>query len=243
MKALIVDDDRVLADLIAFTIRREGFQVVQAHDGPSALKRWSEENPDLVILDVNLPKTVPPLDGFIICRHIRENSDVPIILLTVRDDEDDIILGLKAGADDYILKPFSPRQLVARIETIFRRAGKTSGASVLQVGTLSLDPRRREVHIDGGEAILLTALESRLLENLMINPGQILMMQDLIDHVWGPGGGNRDMLRQLVHRLRAKVAQAYGAEGEAGGPAPPDYIQTVPGLGYGVVLPPDPGKE
>ena len=225
MKALIVDDDRVLADLIAFTLRREGFQVVQAHDGPAALKRWSEEQPDILVLDVNLPRSVPKMDGFTVCRLIREQADTPIILLTVREDEDDIIQGLKLGADDYVLKPFSPRQLVARIQAVLRRAGKTTGPVIRQAGSLALDPGRREARLDRGEPISLTALENRLLDYLMLHAGQILSNQDLIDHIWGPAGGDRDMLRQLIRRLRSKIEPD---------PAQPTYIQTVPGLGYGL---------
>ena len=110
MKALIVDDDRVLADVVAFALRREGFQVIQAYDGLSALQRWAEEKPDLVVLDVNLPK----MDGFTVCQRIRRESDTPIIMLTVRSEDNDIVYGLDHGADDYIAMPFSPRQLVAR---------------------------------------------------------------------------------------------------------------------------------
>jgi DNA-binding response OmpR family regulator len=104
MKALIVDDDRVLTDVLAFTLRREGFEIVLAHDGESALRRFAEETPDLVLLDVNMPR----LDGFAVCRRIRQQSDTPIILLTVRGEEDDIVRGLELGADDYMTKPFSP---------------------------------------------------------------------------------------------------------------------------------------
>ena len=114
MKALIVDDDRVLADVVAFTLRREGFEIVMAYDGDTALQRWFNEKPDLVVLDVNLPK----LDGFAVCRRIREQADTPIILLTVRGEEDDVVRGLELGADDYITKPFSPRQLVARTQAV-----------------------------------------------------------------------------------------------------------------------------
>jgi len=225
MKALVIDDDRVLADLVAFALRREGFQVVQAQDGESALARWAAERPDIILLDVNLPKTVPALDGFGVCQRIREQSHVPIILLTVRDDEEDIIYGLKVGADDYILKPFSPRQLVARVQAVLRRASKSSDAALLEVGGLALEAGRRKVSVNGSEPILLTALECRLLEYLMLNAGQILLIQDLIDHVWGPGGGDRDMLRQLVRRLRSKIEPD---------PARPGFIETVAGLGYGL---------
>ena len=134
MKALIVDDDRVLADVVAFTLRREGFEIVMAYDGATALQRWSNEKPDLVVLDVNLPK----LDGFAVCRRIREQADTPIILLTVRGEEDDVVRGLELGADDYITKPFSPRQLVARTQAVMRRAGKSAAPAVRRVGDLAL---------------------------------------------------------------------------------------------------------
>lgn len=222
MKALVVDDDRVLADLAAFTLRREGFAVIQAHDGEAALRRWQEEAPDFLILDVNLPK----MDGFAVCRAIRAQANTPILLLTVREEEDDIVYGLSLGADDYILKPFSPRQLVARAQAVLRRAGMQSAPAIRQVGDLSLDTARREVRLAGGDAIPLTPLESRLLDYLMLNAGHILTAEDIITHVWGPEGGDRDALRQLVRRLRAKIEPD---------PANPIYIETIAGLGYGVV--------
>jgi DNA-binding response OmpR family regulator len=225
MKALVVDDDRVLADLVAFTLRREGFQILQAYDGENALRLWKEENPDLVLLDVNLPKTVPALDGFGVCQRIRAVSDVPIILLTVRSDEEDIIFGLKAGADDYINKPFSPRQLVARVQAIMRRAGKAKSSVNLQAGDLWFEAERREARVLDGPPIPLTALEARLLQYLLLHAGHMLSYQDLIDHVWGPGGGDRDMLRQLIRRLRAKIEPD---------PSNPSYIDTLAGYGYGL---------
>jgi DNA-binding response OmpR family regulator len=231
LKALVVDDDRVLADVLAFTLRREGFEVVQAHDGATALQRWAEERPDLVVLDVNLPK----LDGFTVCQRIREQADTPILLLTVRGEEDDIVRGLKLGADDYVTKPFSPRQLVARANAILRRAGRAAPATVRQVGSLALDPTRREMRVGTGEAVALTPLESRLLDYLVLNAGHVLTAEAIIDHVWGVEGGDRDMLRQLVHRLRLKIAQACGPEA-AGAASPPAYIETVPGLGYGLTF-------
>jgi len=227
MKALIVDDDRVLADVLAFTLRREGFQVILAHDGQMALQRWTEDRPDLIVLDVNLPR----LDGFQVCRRIREQDDVPILLLTVRGEEDDIVHGLELGADDYVTKPFSPRQLVARAHALLRRAGKAATPPLRRVGALTLDPSRRELRLGSGEAVTLTPLESRLLDYLMLNAGHILTAEAIIAHVWGAEGGDRDMLRQLVRRLRAKIAQA----GDAGA-AEWKYIETVPGLGYGLVV-------
>ncbi len=232
MKALIVDDDRVLADVLAFTLRREGFQVLQAHDGLEALQRWTEEQPDLVVLDVNLPK----LDGFRVCQEIRQQSDTPIVLLTVRGEEDDIVRGLELGADDYITKPFSPRQLVARTRAVLRRASRAGSPTTRQVGSLALDPVRREVCIGEGPPVTLTALENRLLDYLVLNAGHVLTGEAIIDHVWGAEGGDRDMLRQLVHRLRNKLAQACEASGwDTTGPAPAQ-IDTVPGLGYGLVI-------
>jgi DNA-binding response OmpR family regulator len=221
MKALVVDDDRVLADLLAFTLRREGFQVVQARDGEAALRRWTEEKPDVIVLDVNMPR----LDGFAVCRRIRAQANTPIILLTVRGEEDDIVRGLELGADDYIPKPFSPRQLVARVHAVLRRAGMTPTPAIRQVGNLILDSGRREVHIGDGGAISLTPLENRLLEYLMLNAGHVLTHGAIIDHVWGPEGADLDMLRQLVHRLRNKI-EADSSE--------PILIETVPGLGYGL---------
>ncbi len=221
MKALIVDDDRVLADLLAFTLRREGFEVVQARDGEAALRRWMEEEPDIIVLDVNMPK----LDGFGVCRRIRAQADTPIIMLTVRGEEDDIVRGLELGADDYIPKPFSPRQLVARMHAVLRRAGTTPTLGIRHAGALTLDPSRREVCIHEGDPISLTPLESELLEYLMLNAGHVLTHATIIDHVWGPEGADRDMLRQLVHRLRNKIEPD---------PSEPIYIETIPGLGYGL---------
>ena len=222
MIALVVDDDRVLADLIAFTLRREGFQVVQAHDGETGLRRWQEERPSIIILDVNLPRR----DGFAVCRAIRQEDDVPIILLTVREEEDDIVHGLSLGADDYILKPFSPRQLVARMQAVLRRTGRGEQAAVFQAGPLTLDTNRRELRIVNGEVIGLTLLENRLLHFLVLNTGHIMPAGEIINHVWGTEGGDKDMLRQLVHRLRSKIEPD---------PANPIYIETVAGLGYGLV--------
>ncbi|MFU8772540.1 MAG: response regulator transcription factor [Anaerolineales bacterium] len=222
MKALVVDDDRVLADVVAFALRREGFQVIQAFDGLSALQRWAEDKPDIILLDVNLPK----LDGFSVCRRIRKESDTPIIMLTVRVEEDDIIRGLEIGADDYICKPFSPRQMLARAQAVIRRAGKTQSPSPSAAGDLVMAPSRREVTIGNAEPISLTPLEGKLLDYLILNAGQVLTVDTIIDHVWGPNGGDRDMLRQLVRRLRNKIEPE---------PATPRYIKTIPGLGYGLI--------
>jgi len=222
MKVLVVDDDRVLADVVAFTLRRDGFDVIQAYDGAAGLQRWTNDHPDLIILDVNMPK----MDGFEVCRRIRLEAETPIILLTVREEEDDIVSGLEIGADDYIIKPFSPRQLVARVKTILRRAGRQAPALTLHIGDLKLVPGKRELVLGpDSEPLSLTPLENHLLECLMVNAGRVLTFDTIIDHVWGPAGADRDMLRQLVRRLRAKIEPD---------PSEPIYIQTVPGLGYGL---------
>ena len=233
MKVLIVDDDRALADVVAFTLRREGFQIVQAHDGEAALQRWNEELPDLVVLDVNLPR----LDGFAVCQRIREQSDTPILLLTVRGEEDDVVRGLELGADDYVTKPFSPRQLVARAQAVLRRANRIVPAAHRgRVGDLVLDSNRREMRIGQGSAVSLTPLETRLLDYFMLNAGQVLTAEAIIDHVWGAKGGDRDMLRQLVRRLRSKMAQSAGQAQRDREASHPATIETVPGLGYGLTV-------
>jgi len=220
MKALIVDDDRTLADVLAFTLRREGFQVILAYDGQMALQRWEEESPDIIILDVNLPR----LDGFTVCQQIRQQADTPILLLTVRGEEEDIVRGLRLGADDYITKPFSPRQLVARMQAILRRIGQIPTLALRRLGDLTLDLGRRELVVGNQAPVTLTALEARLLDFLTNNPGQVMTTESIIDYVWGPRGADRDMVRQLVHRLRLKIEPD---------PNNPEYIETVAGLGYG----------
>jgi DNA-binding response OmpR family regulator len=229
MKVLVVDDDRVLADLVSFTLRRAGYEVVLAGDVRNALQRWSEDQPDFIFLDVNLPASQELQDGFAICRHIRSQSDVPIILLTVRGEEKDIVYGLEAGADDYILKPFSPRQLVARMQAVMRRSHSASYSRPTKyaVEGLEFNPKLREVYLGSETPKSLTQLESRLLESLMLNTGQALTFDDLISDVWGPGGGTAEMLRQLVRRLRSKIEKD---------PTHPYYIQNLPGLGYAFLL-------
>jgi DNA-binding response OmpR family regulator len=229
VKVLIVDDDRTLAELLAFTLRKAGFEPLLAYDTPSAMRRFADETTDIIILDVNLPGGPGVKDGFEVCCAIRQESDVPIILLTVRDDEEDVLRGLQIGADDYVLKPFSPRQLVARVQAVLRRSapGRTATAAVLRHEDLVFDPNRREVRHDGDDPVALTRLEARLLEHLMLNCEHVLPAQSLIDHVWGPGAGSDEMLRQLVRRLRAKIERD---------PANPVLVVNVPALGYGFAI-------
>jgi two-component system response regulator MtrA len=226
VKILVVDDDRVVADLVVFTVRRAGYEAIMASDAASALRRWMEDRPDLILLDVNLPGTTQLKDGFAICQHIRSQSDVPIILLTVRGEENDIVHGLEAGADDYVLKPFSPRQLVARVQAVLRRGRSVESSSPrarLSLDGLDFNPKLREVSLNDGTVKSLTSLESRLLESWLLNAGNKLTTDDLVSDVWGASGGNSEMLRQLIRRLRAKIEND---------PTKPFFIQNLPGLGY-----------
>jgi DNA-binding response OmpR family regulator len=226
MKILVADDDRVLADLVTFTVRRAGYEAVSANDVGSTLRIWMEALPDLILLDINLPGTTGLKDGFAVCEHIRRQSDVPIILLTVRGEEEDIIHGLEIGADDYVLKPFSPRQLVARIQAVLRRGRAAEAASTpatLSIDGLNFTPRLREVQLADGSTKSLTSLEGQLLERLMLNAGHVLTIDDLISDVWGANGGSAEMLRQLVRRLRTKIEKD---------PSDPNYITNLPGIGY-----------
>lgn len=225
MKALIVDDDRTLSDLLAFTLRRAGFETSLAYDTPEAIRAFQQDPIDIIILDVNLPGESQLRDGFDVCREIRKTSNVPIILLTVRDEEEDIIKGLNLGADDYILKPFSPRQLIARMHTVLRRTkeGQVLASAPFTASDIHFDPNRHEFTRSEAEPVTLTRLESRLMEVLFLNINQVLPTASIIDHVWGPGGATPEMLRQLIRRLRQKV--------EAD-PSNPQMIQNHPGIGY-----------
>ncbi len=219
MKILIVDDDEQLSSIINFTLRREGMATVTARDGREALELWAREQPDLVLLDVNLPQ----LDGHAVLRRIRAESHTPGFLLTVRADEEDVVRGLDLGADDYVAKPFSPKTLLARIRAVLRRAA-AGPVRDLQAGEISLDVDRQEARVGERNPVHLTPLEFRLLQHLMVHRGQVLPADALIEHVWGYGDtGDRDLLKQLVRRLRRKIEPD---------PASPRYIETVPNVGY-----------
>jgi DNA-binding response OmpR family regulator len=222
VKILVVEDDLSLSDIIGFALRRAGFEVKTAFDGEDALVAWADEAPALVLLDLNLPK----LDGLTVCRRIRTESKTPIIILSVRGGDEAVVQGLELGADDYIVKPFSPSQLVARIRAVLRRVETTPLPGLLMVGELVLDRNRNEVQRNGQPPIRLTPLETRLLESLMLNVGQVMPAELLINAVWGIDGGDRAMLKQLVYRLRSKL--------EAD-PAQPRLLETVPGIGYALI--------
>jgi DNA-binding response OmpR family regulator len=223
MKILVVDDDLVLCDVIGFTLRRAGFEVITAHDGHIAFERWQLEVPDLVILDIKLPG----IDGITLCKRIRAQRNTPVIILSVQGTDEDVVNGLDIGADDYIAKPFSPTQLVARIRAVLRRSGLTISPGLLRFEDLVFDVARHEVqHAANAEGIQLTQLESRLLEVLMVSVGQVLPSESLVNYIWGVDGGDKVMLKQLVRRLRQKIEPD---------PTHPSYIENVPGVGYTLI--------
>lgn len=223
MKILVVEDDLSLSDVLAFSLRRAGYEVVTAFDGLAALQLWETENPDLLVLDLNLPK----LDGLAVCRQIRSQAQTPIIILSVRSGDEAVVKGLEYGADDYVVKPFSPTQLVARIKAVSRRAGVTETANILEVAGLMLDRSRNEVRHHNSEPVRLTPLEARLLERLMLHAGQVLTSDALITTVWGNEGGDKTMLKQLVYRLRSKIMPGDSHSHDSASP-----IETIPGVGY-----------
>jgi DNA-binding response OmpR family regulator len=226
MKILVVDDDVSLRGLVSFALRQAGYFPLEANDGPEALAHLKREAPDLVILDVNLPG----MSGFEVCRLIRAQTKAPIMLLTVRNTEEDEVMGLDLGADDYLTKPFSPRALLARVRALLRRgegAGSVTEAGEggpLVQGELALDAENQSVRVAGGAPVRLTSLEYRLFQFLWVNAGHTLPAERLAQHVWGYGGGaDRQPLKQLVHRLRHKLEPDASA---------PRYLLTAPGIGY-----------
>jgi DNA-binding response OmpR family regulator len=214
---VVVEDDPHIADLVDLYLRREGFRVLLAADGEKGLDLFKREDPWIVILDVGLPGH---RDGFDVCREIRSRSKVPVLFLTARDDEVDRILGLELGADDYLVKPFSPRELVARVRAILRRTREgPAPQEVVTVGDVEVDLRRREAR-QGGRAVALTTREFDLLAFLANNLGLALSRQQLLDGVWGTDWyGDERTVDVHVAQLRKKL-----------GPELP--LATVWGVGY-----------
>ena len=219
MKILVVDDDADLRGLIGYALRQAGYLVVEAADGPSGVELFAREEPDLVVLDVNLPK----LGGFEVCRRIRQRSAAPVMMLTVRSSEEDQVQGLDLGADDYLTKPFSPKTLLARVRALLRRTG-TERPAPMVVGDLAVDGEAQTVSVKGAAPVRLTHLEFRLLQLLVANAGHTLPAERLLRHVWGDRAtGDRQTLKQLVHRLRQKIEADASA---------PRYLVTASGIGY-----------
>jgi DNA-binding response OmpR family regulator len=229
LKILIVDDDPTLRSLVAYAFRQEGFLVLEAIDGPAALQAIDDEAPELVVLDVNLPR----MNGFEIVKRMRsEQVEIPVLLLTARSDEEDQIRGLELGADDYLTKPFSPRTLIARVHALLRRAGRDR-PGIASTGRIELDLESQIVRVDGNPGVRLTHLEFRLLQLLLSNAGRTMDAERLSAHVWGyRGRGDRQLLKQLVRRLRQKLEED---------PSNPRFLLTAPGIGY--VLQSDPSQS
>jgi DNA-binding response OmpR family regulator len=204
---VVVEDDHNIAELVDLYLRNAGYRVLQASDALRGLELIAQEKPYLVLLDIGLPG---PTDGLEACRELRRTSDVPVIIITARDDEVDRVLGLELGADDYITKPFSPRELVARVRAILRRADPSRRASddPITVGAITVDTRRREVSTPEGH-VALTAREFDLLAHFVENPGIVFNRQQLLDAVWGSGWyGDERTVDVHVRQLRRKLGEA-----------------------------------
>ena len=223
-RILVVEDEAPLAESISYNLQREGFVVITAGDGEQALARFHAEEPSLVVLDLMLPK----LSGLDVCRTIRAGSRVPIVILTAKDAEADKVAGLELGADDYVTKPFSMRELMSRVRAHLRRAGMERNASSSEPGRLAggpveVDPERHEALVRG-QPIQLTPKEFELLEVLLSRKGRLLQRQFLIDEVWGSDYfGDTKTLDVHIKRLRQKIEED---------PHQPHHLLTVRGLGY-----------
>jgi DNA-binding response OmpR family regulator len=214
---VVVEDDANIADLVDLYLRGEGFRVIQAATGEAGLAAIDRERPRLAILDVSLPGG---MDGLEVCRRIRAKRSLPVLILTARDAEVDRVLGLELGADDYVTKPFSPRELVARVKAILRRAdGATTAPEVLMAGRVEVDLGRREARVEG-KAVPLASKEFQLLVFFAERPGRALSRQQLLDGVWGPGWyGDDRTVDAHVRQLRKKLGDALP-------------LNTVWGMGY-----------
>lgn len=220
---LVVDDEPAIVDVLTYNLEKAHYRVVVARDGEEALKQVRRERPDLIILDLMLPG----MDGLEVCREIRREGDLPIIMLTARDEEIDRVVGLELGADDYVVKPFSVRELMARVKTVLRRVVSTPSSFsqiTLSVGSLTLDPERHEVQWDGN-LLSLSALEFELLHTFMRHNGQVLSREQLLNTVWGYDyTGDLRVVDTAVKRLRSKMRTIN--------PGLADLLITVRGVGY-----------
>ena len=225
---LVVDDDPTVAEVVTRYLEREGYAVEAVGDGRLAIERATADPPDLVVLDVMLPG----IDGLEVCRQLRALAPVAVIMLTARGEETDRITGLDRGADDYVTKPFSPRELTARVRSVLRRARAplaSEGGGPLVAGALEVDVRAHEVRLHG-RSVPVTAREFELLAYLMRHPRRVFRREELLEAVWGYTYGDTSTVTVHVRRLREKI--------EAD-PSHPDYIQTVWGVGYRF----EPGRE
>jgi DNA-binding response OmpR family regulator len=224
MRALIVDGDRDLLDIMTYALRREGYDVVAAASGPQALERLRADHPDVVVVDLKLPG----LDGFEVCRRIRRDSEVPVIAVSGGRDEADIVRVLRLGADDYLAKPFSLKELAARMEAVLRRCRRDAyarAARTVRAGDLELSRETYEATRDG-EPVQLTPLEFRILYLLAMNEGQVIPYSRLVDYAWGFEGGDASLLKTHICHIRQKLGLPL--EG-------PGAIRSLPTVGYSLV--------
>lgn len=225
-KILIVDDEKPISDIVKFNLEKEGFEVVTAYDGEEALQKVEEENPDLIVLDLMLPK----IDGLEVCREVRKTRDTPIIMVTAKDQEIDKVLGLELGADDYVTKPFSNRELVARVKANVRRQTSNQNAEPAKEDTNDIEVGDLIVHPDAyivskrGETIELTHREFELLHYLAQHIGQVMTREHLLETVWGYDYfGDVRTVDVTVRRLREKIEDS---------PSHPNFLVTRRGVGY-----------
>jgi DNA-binding response OmpR family regulator len=222
MRILVADDDADLRALIGFTLMQAGYDICTAVDGESALQAFQRDSPDLVLLDINMPEP----NGLQVCREIRGRSPVPIMMLTVRDVEEDLVEAFDSGADDYVRKPFSPRALLARVRALIRRSEPLESGPVT-AGQLRLDPEQRTLQFAAAPPVRLTPLELKAMQLLMVTPGRTVTAEKMLLHLWGRATAReRRTLKQLVYRLRQKI------ESDA---SSPEILQTTPGAGYKLV--------
>jgi DNA-binding response OmpR family regulator len=223
MKILLADDDRDLVDMLRYVFQRDGYTVATAFDGEGALRSFQAEAPDLIVLDLMMPKR----SGFDVLREIRQTSKTPIIVLTALGDEENTVNALDGGADDYLAKPFRPRELRARVKSILRRGlNQTENeerTAPLLIGDIQLNAKTQEVSV-AGRSVNLTPTEFTLLQHLMVNYDQVLSSSQIIASVWGyDAEQNEELVRVTISRLRHKIEPD---------PSAPRYIVTVPGVGY-----------
>lgn len=218
-RILVVDDDLALAEMIGIVLRAEGYEPSFCSDGAAALAAFRSTNPDLVLLDLMLPG----MDGIDVCTHLRAESGVPIIMLTAKGDTSDVVRGLESGADDYIVKPFNPQELIARVRTRLRPSPAVASGETLRIGDLTISTTAHEVR-RGSDILTLTPLEFDLLVALASNPGQVFTREQLLDQVWGyQYKADTRLVNVHVQRLRAKVEHD---------PDNPRIVMTVRGVGY-----------